>query len=82
MSRPYINTPDRGYQPDMSAVLYAMRDPMMPVAWRLCWSHPGEQSYVMAEGECSAVHHATMAAAVAYGERRYGETAKRACWSA
>jgi len=67
--------------PDMAAQLYVMRDIMQPKAWRLCWSTPGADSYCMAEGECSAIYHRTMRAAIAYGERRYGEKATRAPWS-
>lgn len=73
--RPYIQTADRGLQPDMSQRLYARRDPMRPKFWRLCWSHPDSPSYVMAEGECSAVYYPRLSDAVAAGQRRYGERA-------
>lgn len=77
--RPYVGTP---LAPDMAARLFAMRDVMQPRFWRLCWSTPDSDSYVMAEGECSAIYHRTMRAAIAYGERHYGERARRAPWGA
>ena len=46
-------------------------------AWRLLWAVPGADSFVHAEGECSARHFRTMREARAFGLRRYGETAKR-----
>lgn len=79
--RPFIRTADKGLQPDMTARLYVMRDIMHPAAWRLCWIRAGSDSYCMAEGECSAIHHRTMRDAIAYGVRHYGETARRAPWS-
>lgn len=46
--------------------------------WRLLWATDADAAtFVHAEGECSAVHHRTMADAIAYGERHYGEKAKR-----
>ncbi|MBB5985995.1 hypothetical protein [Sphingobium lignivorans] len=72
---------DRGLQPDQSERLYVMRDIMHPRFWRLCWSKPGSDCYVMAEGECSARYYTRMMDAIAAGQRRYGETATRAPWS-
>lgn len=46
-------------------------------AWRLMWANPGGESYVCAEGECSAKLFKTMREAVAYGEERYLETATK-----
>lgn len=79
--RPYVRNESGALVPDMAQKLFAMRDIMHPKTWRLCWSIPDSSAYVMAEGECSAVHHLTMRAAVSYGQRRYKETAKRAWWS-
>lgn len=46
--------------------------------WRLVWAESAESNtYVAAEGECSAVYYRTMRAAVQDGERRFGETATR-----
>lgn len=59
-----------------TAELYAKRDTMRPNFWRLAWMAPGSDSYCYAEGECSAKYHRTRKAAVAYGVRVYGETAK------
>lgn len=75
--RPYVGSASGALVPDLSAVLYVRRDPMHPSSFRLAWSHPDSDSYCMAEGECSAVYHRTERAAIAYGERAYGETAKR-----
>lgn len=80
MSRPYIMTADRGLQPDQTARLYAMRDTMRPSQWRLCWSHPDSPSYVMNEGECSAVYYPRLSDAVAAGQRDYGQRALAVGW--
>lgn len=46
--------------------------------WRLLWAESKDApTYCHAEGECSAVYHRTMADAITYGERVYGETAQR-----
>lgn len=74
--RPHIMTADRGLQPDMAAALYAKRDTMNPRFWRLAWMVPGADSFVYAEGECSARLFRTRREAVAYGQRTYHETAR------
>jgi hypothetical protein len=49
--------------------------------WRLAWSESEDSdSYVYAEGACSAIYYRTMRDAVAGGVRRFGETAKRVFW--
>lgn len=45
--------------------------------WRLVWAVPGSDSFCYAEGECSAKYFRTMRQAIAYGQRRYGETARK-----
>lgn len=75
--RPYKMTADRGLQPDMASALYVKRDTMHPKAWRLAWMVPGETIYCMAEGECSAIYYRTRREAIAAGQRRYGETARK-----
>lgn len=46
--------------------------------WRLLWAESADSdTFCHAEGECSARHFPTMRAAVAYGEKRYNETARR-----
>lgn len=46
--------------------------------WRLLWAESAESNtYVHAEGECSAKCFRTMRAAIAYGIRTYGEKASR-----
>lgn len=67
------------------ATLYACRYPHAPCSrkrqpWRLVWARPGADSYVCAEGECSARYFETLSEARAYGKRRYGETATRWVW--
>lgn len=63
-----------------AAKLYIRRDTMRPRAWRLCWSVPDSDTFVNAEGECSAVYYRTMREAIAAGVRRFGETAVKADW--
>ena len=63
-----------------AARLYVQRDIMHPEVWRLCWSVPGEGTYVNAEGECSAIYYRTMREAIAAGERRFAERAIKAPW--
>ncbi len=46
--------------------------------WRLLWAESRDSdTYVHAEGECSARYFRTMKAAIAYGQKAYGETAER-----
>lgn len=46
--------------------------------WRLLWAESADaRTYVHAEGECSARCFSTMREAISYGERTYGETARR-----
>ena len=46
--------------------------------WRLLWAESVDSdTFVYAEGECSARYFRTMKAAVDYGKRQYGETAQR-----
>jgi hypothetical protein len=46
--------------------------------WRLLWAESVDaDTYVHAEGECSARYFRTMREAIAYGIRAYGETATR-----
>ena len=46
--------------------------------WRLLWAESAESdTYVHAEGECSAKCFRTMREAIAYGILTYGETASR-----
>lgn len=46
--------------------------------WRLLWAESVDaNTFVHAEGECSAKCFATMREAIAYGARQYGETATR-----
>lgn len=59
-------------------ILYVRRDTMRPKFWRLCWSNPESDSFVNAEGECSAVYYHTMREAIASGLRRFNTTAKKA----
>jgi hypothetical protein len=56
--------------------LYVRRDTMRPKFWRLAWWDGKSDSFVMAEGECSAQYHKTIVAARAYGAKHYGERAK------
>lgn len=65
-----------GARHQSESVLYVKRDTMHPKGWRLAWSHPDSESYVMAEGECSAIYYRTRAAAVAAGVARFGEHAR------
>lgn len=58
--------------------LYVRRDTMQPQVWRLCWSDPDSESFVYAEGECSATHYRTMRGAIAGGLRRFGIKAIKA----
>lgn len=44
--------------------------------WRCAWWDGSSNSYYYAEGETSAVYHRTARAAIAFGSRRYGETAR------
>ena len=46
-------------------------------AWRLLWAQRGADSFCHAEGECSARYFRTMRDAIAYGEKRYQETARK-----
>lgn len=75
--------PGLTYGSEMAIVesLFVHRDPFAPqrtYPWRLLWArHADADTFVHAEGECSAVYHKTMAEAIAYGKRRYGEVAKR-----
>lgn len=73
--RPHKMTENAGYQPDMSVSLYVKRDTMTN-AWRLAWWDGESDSFVYAEGECSAKLFERRYMAVAYGKRAYGETAK------
>jgi hypothetical protein len=59
-------------------ILYVRRDTMHSKFWRLCWSNPESDSFVNAEGECSAVYYRTMREAIASGLRRFNATAKKA----
>jgi hypothetical protein len=52
--------------------LYTRRDTMNPRFWRLCWSNPESNSFVNAEGECSAVYYRTMHESIEAGFRRFG----------
>jgi hypothetical protein len=45
--------------------------------WRLLYAAPGAQYFTYAEGECSTCYFRTMRDAIAYGRRRYGETARK-----
>lgn len=46
--------------------------------WRLLWAESADSdTFVHAEGECSARCFRTMREAIAYGIRAYGETATR-----
>lgn len=58
--------------------LYVRRDTMRPQFWRLCWSQPNSDSFVNAEGECSAIYYRTMRDAIATGLKRFGHTAIKA----
>lgn len=51
---------------------------MAPNLWRLLWAESvNADTFIHAEGECSAKHFKTMREAVAYGKRVYGEVASR-----
>lgn len=62
-----------------SAKLYVYRVPFTSGygAWRLLWAAPGDDSFVHAEGECSAKLFRTMRECIAYGQRVYGEKATK-----
>ncbi len=60
--------------------LFVHRAMMAPASapWRLLWAESAESdTFVHAEGECSAKCFRTMREAIAYGQRAYGETAAR-----
>ena len=60
--------------------LFVHRAMMAPAStpWRLLRAESAESdSFVHAEGECSAKCFRTMREAIAYGQRAYGETATR-----
>ena len=60
--------------------LFVHRAMMAPRAhpWRLLWAESADaDTFVHAEGECSAKCFRTMRAAIAYGIRAYSETATR-----
>lgn len=75
--RPHVMTPAAGLQPDFVCHLYAYRDWNNAGRWRLLWARQGADSFVHAEGECSAIYHRTLKDARRFGERKYGETATR-----
>lgn len=71
-------TADCGLQPDQTVSLYAKRDNTTSGRGlrRLAWWDGVSDSFIHAEGECSARYFKTRRGAVAYGVRAYGETAK------
>jgi len=66
----------RPYNAAADVVLYVKRDTMRPTAWRLAWWNGESDSFVYAEGECSARLFKRRYQAVAHGVRAYGETAR------
>jgi len=76
--RPYKMTDNKGLQPDMTVDLWAKRDNTTSGRgkWRLAWWKRGKDSFVYAEGECSANYFNTAKDALAYGLRRYDEKGK------
>jgi hypothetical protein len=63
-----------------TCALFVHRAIMAPRArpWRLLWATSANaETFVHAEGECSARYFRTMRDAIAYGIRAYGETAQR-----
>lgn len=76
----HFGSADGGIKFSEQCSLFVHKAMMSPPSrpWRLLWATSCSAStFVHAEGECSAVHHRTMAEAIAYGVRHYGETATR-----
>lgn len=69
MTRPYTKGP--------APYLAVHRDAMRPRAFVLSWQWSHDNTRVGTEGETSRRYFARERDAIAYGQRTYGETAKR-----